>query len=52
LNHNLIKINKQKKTQLIIENDDDEDEEYEENYLQKFDYEVNKNWKMLHRRVK
>ena len=38
------KINKQKKTQLIIENDDDEDDEYEENYLQKFDYEVNKNY--------
>jgi DNA-directed RNA polymerase subunit K/omega len=41
-----VKTTKQKKTrQLIItDNDDDDDDEYEENYLQKFDYEINKNY--------
>lgn len=41
------KNTKQKKTrQLIItdNDDDDDDDEYEENYLQKFDYEINKNY--------
>jgi len=34
-----------KTTQLIIaDDDDDDDDEYEENYLQKFDYEINKNY--------
>lgn len=34
-----------KTTQLIIANDDDDDDdEYEENYLQKFDNEINKNY--------
>lgn len=34
-----------KTTQLIIADDDeDDDDEYEENYLQKFDYEINKNY--------
>ncbi len=41
-----IKVTKPKKTtQLIIEDDyDDDDDEYEENYLQKFDSDVNKNY--------
>ena len=40
------KLTKPKKTtQLVIEDDEaDEDDEYEENYLQKFDSEVNKNY--------
>ena len=39
------KITKPKKTtQLIIEDDYDDDDEYDENYLQKFDNEVNKNY--------
>jgi DNA-directed RNA polymerase I, II, and III subunit RPABC2 len=33
-----------KTTQLIITDDDDDDDEYEENYLQKFDNELNKNY--------
>jgi DNA-directed RNA polymerase I, II, and III subunit RPABC2 len=38
-------INKSKKTQLIIQDDEDEDEdEYDENYLQKFDNEIIKNY--------
>ena len=38
-------IKTKKPTQLIIEEeDDDDDDEYEENYLQKFDNEVNKNY--------
>lgn len=37
--------NQKKTRQLIItDNDDDDDDEYEENYLQKFDYEINKNY--------
>jgi DNA-directed RNA polymerase I, II, and III subunit RPABC2 len=38
--------NKNKKTQLIVQDDDDEDEddEYDENYLQKFDNEIIKNY--------
>jgi DNA-directed RNA polymerase subunit K/omega len=37
--------NQTKTRQLIItDNDDDDDDEYEENYLQKFDYEINKNY--------
>jgi DNA-directed RNA polymerase subunit K/omega len=41
-----IKTTKQTKTrQLIItDNDDDDDDEYDENYLQKFNYEINKNY--------
>jgi len=40
------KTTKQTKTkQLIITDDyDDDDDEYDENYLQKFDYEINKNY--------
>jgi DNA-directed RNA polymerase I, II, and III subunit RPABC2 len=39
------KIAKTKKTaQLIIEDEDDEEDEYDENYLQKFDSELNKNY--------
>jgi DNA-directed RNA polymerase I, II, and III subunit RPABC2 len=39
------KITKPKKsTQLIIEDEEDDEDEYEENYLQKFDNEVNKNY--------
>jgi len=39
-------INPKKTRQLIIadDGDDDDDDEYEENYLQKFDYEINKNY--------
>jgi len=38
-------INKSKKPQLIIQDDEDEDEdEYDENYLQKFDNEIIKNY--------
>jgi len=38
-------IRPKKTTQLIIaDDDDDDDDEYEENYLQKFDYELNKNY--------
>jgi DNA-directed RNA polymerase I, II, and III subunit RPABC2 len=33
-----------KNTQFIIEDDDNEEDEYEENYLQKFDHEVNRNY--------
>lgn len=29
---------------IIVEDDEDNDDEYEENYLQKFDYEINKNY--------
>jgi DNA-directed RNA polymerase subunit K/omega len=37
--------NPKKTRQIIIADDgDDDDEEYEENYLQKFDYEINKNY--------
>lgn len=40
-----VKTNKPKKTtQLIIADDEDEEDEYEENYLQKFDNDVNKNY--------
>uniref|UniRef100_A0A6C0ARC9 DNA-directed RNA polymerase n=1 Tax=viral metagenome TaxID=1070528 RepID=A0A6C0ARC9_9ZZZZ len=35
---------KPKKTQLIIENDDDEDNDYDDNYLQKFDNDISKNY--------
>ena len=35
---------KPKKTQLIVENDDDEDDDYDDNYLQKFDNEISKNY--------
>jgi DNA-directed RNA polymerase I, II, and III subunit RPABC2 len=39
------KTNKPKKTQLIVEDDDDEyDDEYDENYLQKFDNELIKTY--------
>jgi DNA-directed RNA polymerase subunit K/omega len=43
---NQSKPNNPKKTrQIIIADDgDDDDEEYEENYLQKFDYEINRNY--------
>jgi DNA-directed RNA polymerase subunit K/omega len=37
-------INYKKTRQPIIVDDDDDDDEYEENYLQKFDYEINKNY--------
>jgi len=38
-------VKPKKTTQLIIEDDDDDDDdEYEENYLQKFDNEINKNY--------
>jgi len=38
-------IKPKKTTQLIIaDDDDDDDDEYEENYLQKFDNEINKNY--------
>lgn len=38
-------IKPKKTTQLIIADDEDnDDDEYEENYLQKFDYEINKNY--------
>ena len=38
-------INKSKKLQLVIQDDEDEDEdEYDENYLQKFDNEIIKNY--------
>ena len=38
-------INKSKKTQLIIQDDEDEyEDEYDENYLQKFDNEIIKNY--------
>jgi len=39
-------IKPKKTTQLIIadDNDEDDDDENEENYLQKFDYEINKNY--------
>jgi DNA-directed RNA polymerase subunit K/omega len=33
-----------KTTQLIIEDDENDEDEYEENYLQKFDNEINKNY--------
>jgi len=33
-----------KTTQLIIADDEEDEDEYEENYLQKFDYELNKNY--------
>jgi DNA-directed RNA polymerase I, II, and III subunit RPABC2 len=38
--------NSKKTRQIIIadDDDDDDDDEYEENYLQKFDYEINKNY--------
>jgi DNA-directed RNA polymerase I, II, and III subunit RPABC2 len=40
-----VKTSKPKKTtQLIIADDEDEEDEYEENYLQKFDNDVNKNY--------
>lgn len=40
-----VKTTKPKKTtQLIIADEDDDDDEYEENYLQKFDTEINKNY--------
>lgn len=43
----LSKTIKPKKTrQIIIEDDDDDDDENEENYLQKFDNEINKNYIM------
>ncbi len=39
------KVVKPKKTiQMMIEDEDEDDDEYEENYLQKFDGEVNKNY--------
>jgi len=42
---NQSKNSKPKKTaQLIIEDEDDEEDEYDENYLQKFDNELNKNY--------
>ena len=38
-------VKPKKTTQLIIADDNDnDDDEYEENYLQKFDYEINKNY--------
>jgi DNA-directed RNA polymerase I, II, and III subunit RPABC2 len=37
-------IKPKKTTQLIIADEDDDDDEYEENYLQKFDGEINKNY--------
>jgi DNA-directed RNA polymerase I, II, and III subunit RPABC2 len=45
-NDKMVKISKPNKTtQLIIEDDEDDDEdEYDENYLQKFDNELNKNY--------
>jgi len=39
-----VKSAKPKKTQLIVENDDDEDDDYDDNYLQKFDNEISKNY--------
>lgn len=37
-------IKPKKTTQLIIADDDDDEDEYEENYLQKFDNEINRNY--------
>jgi DNA-directed RNA polymerase subunit K/omega len=38
-------INPKKTRQpIIVDDDEDDDDEYEENYLQKFDYEINKNY--------
>jgi DNA-directed RNA polymerase I, II, and III subunit RPABC2 len=37
-------IKPKKTTQLIITDDEDDEDEYEENYLQKFEYGVNKNY--------
>jgi DNA-directed RNA polymerase subunit K/omega len=41
-----VKPTNQKKIRplIITDNDEDDDDEYEENYLQKFDYEINKNY--------
>ena len=37
-------IKQKKTTQLIIADDDEDEDEYEENYLQKFDNEINRNY--------
>lgn len=37
-------VKPKKTTQLIIADEDDDEDEYEENYLQKFDNEINKNY--------
>jgi DNA-directed RNA polymerases I, II, and III subunit RPABC2 len=45
IDNQLKTTNSKKTTQIIIaDDDDDDDDEYEENYLQKFDYEINKNY--------